>query len=80
MPGEKVSLKSYWDMLNAHDWYYDYSDDHSVWKAGLANKQRLRALADDSVDHKEMCTGFEKHYFSGEVFGTLKLPKPPKPS
>ena len=21
-------------LLQFHDWYYDYSDDHSVWKRG----------------------------------------------
>ncbi len=30
--------------LKAHDWYYDYSDDHSVWSAGRAQRDQLRQL------------------------------------
>ena len=28
--------------LKTHDWYYGYSDDHSVWKRGQAASARLR--------------------------------------
>jgi hypothetical protein len=33
------------DLAN-HDWYYDYSDDASVWRQGQARQKALTALAD----------------------------------
>lgn len=32
--------------LKAHDWWYAYSDDHSVWSSGEATRRRLHALCD----------------------------------
>lgn len=33
---------AYVAQLRAHDWYYDYSDDHQVWLAGKAAEKSLR--------------------------------------
>lgn len=33
------------DMLMKHDKYYDYSDDHSVWKKGNEEFNAIYALA-----------------------------------
>lgn len=35
--------------LQAHDWYYDYSDDHKVWCAGRDQRSALR-IARDKLD------------------------------
>lgn len=29
--------------LQYHDWYYDYSDDHRVWRAGEAKISEIRS-------------------------------------
>lgn len=29
-------------MLKAHDWYYEMSDDHRVWREGCAAEGKLR--------------------------------------
>jgi hypothetical protein len=34
------NIGEYFNRLSNHDWYYDYSDDHSVWKRGSANRDR----------------------------------------
>lgn len=75
----EVTLQQYWDSLNRHDWYYDYSDDHSVWQRGSAELSRLRAMSKQSPEHTAMFEGFKKHYFSGESWGTEKAPKPVRP-
>lgn len=36
--------ENYRKLLRAHDWYYDYSDDHSVWKRGVAARDKLNGL------------------------------------
>tara|TARA_B100000579_G_C22244447_1_gene581969 strand:- start:65 stop:412 length:348 start_codon:yes stop_codon:yes gene_type:complete len=33
--------------LQNHDWYYGYSDDHSVWKAGLNEEKKLNSIISD---------------------------------
>lgn len=36
--------QTYRRLLAGHDWYYDYSDDHSAWSAGRAQREKLREL------------------------------------
>lgn len=37
-------LENYRKLLAGHDWYYAYSDDHSVWSAGERARATLREL------------------------------------
>jgi len=53
-----TELKSYYIMLKAHDWYFEYSDDHSVWTAGSDEQTRLREISQESVEHKKLWLGF----------------------
>lgn len=41
---DTVEMAEYRQLLTSHDWYYHYSDDHSVYKAGERENQRLVAL------------------------------------
>lgn len=36
--------EDYIKRLKSHDWYYDYSDDHSVWRRGQAAAGELRSM------------------------------------
>lgn len=80
MATEKISLTDYWNRLNGHDWYYDFSDDHRVWKEGHAVQKELEGIARQSPDHKALYEGFGSHHFSGPSWGTPKTPKPPRPA
>lgn len=33
-------------LLKTHDWYYNYSDDHSVWKRGTEARDEIRRQMD----------------------------------
>jgi ribonucleotide reductase alpha subunit len=57
-----VTLKEYWEQLNAHDWYYEMSDDHRVWKAGFREQTRLEELAKQSKEHAALFNAFAAHY------------------
>lgn len=37
-------VETYINQLIRHDWSYDYSDDYSAWKKGLAERNALSAL------------------------------------
>jgi hypothetical protein len=32
-------------MIAKHDWYFDYSDDHSVWQRGVNERRDITAEA-----------------------------------
>jgi hypothetical protein len=36
--------QQYRQALAGHDWYYDYSDDHSVWARGKSEREALRDM------------------------------------
>jgi len=38
---ETFALEMFEQMCKAHDWYYDYSDDHTVWKRGRESEAKL---------------------------------------
>ena len=52
------NIGEYFNRLSNHDWYYDYSDDHSVWKRGSANRDRLLNTAAEHPTYKEMYNEF----------------------
>ena len=31
-------IETYINLLQTHDWSYDYSDDHSKWQRGFAER------------------------------------------
>ena len=43
-PNNLPSLEDFTVLCNNHDWTYEYSDDHSVWKRGSAQRDVLVAI------------------------------------
>lgn len=41
--GEK-GMQDYIQKLKAHDWYYNYSDDHNEWSKGASERNEIRRL------------------------------------
>ena len=37
-------LSDFENLLKSHDWYYDYSDDHSKWKRGSEQRKKILDL------------------------------------
>lgn len=67
-----MKLSSFYDRLNVHDWFYDYSDDHRVWARGCADRAELRAIAMSSPAHRSLYNEFSAHVFR-------KTPIPARP-
>lgn len=38
-------MDEYIKLLQSHDWFYNYSDDHRVWRAGEEQYKKIMALA-----------------------------------
>ena len=55
---DSPEMEEYIKMLKSHDWTYDYSDDHSVWKRGSAEAAEIRRLGDKVDPDREL---YKKH-------------------
>ncbi len=53
-----MSEEDYLKLLKGHDWYYQYSDDHSVWKRGSEAAQRLITLAKNDAKLKDLYNNY----------------------
>ncbi len=40
--------------LACHDWHYNYSDDHNVWKRGRAHMERIKSLRARAIESGEI--------------------------
>jgi hypothetical protein len=75
----KMNLSDFYNALEAHDWYFDYSDDHSVWKRGVAARDALVAASKESPEHTALFKAYREHMFTGKPWGNEKAPKPVRP-
>lgn len=54
--------------LARHDWLFEYSDDHQVWRQGTDSLNRLASIAKESSDHEALFTAYSAaklyHYSS----------------
>ena len=46
MTNSHPDLDALENLLSTHDWYYMYSDDHSVWQKGTDNASEIRRQVD----------------------------------
>ena len=73
----ECSIVEYYEMLLAHDWYYSFSDDHSVYQNGEKEVRRLMDIAaEKGLDYMRMWKQFNQAMFSGEPWGTPKMEIP----
>lgn len=74
-----VDLTRFYTLLSHHDWYCGFSDDYATEKKGRADMAILMEIAKQSLEHQALLDGFNRHYFSGEPWGTEKAPFPAMP-
>ena len=53
-------ISEYYSELSVFDWFYDYSDDHSVWSRGFEGKKVLDDKSYESLDFYTMYREFVK--------------------
>jgi len=47
---ESTSLSELESLLDSHDWYFDFSDDHSIYKRGREESIKIKSLVDKLGD------------------------------
>ena len=67
---KEPDLKTFFEMLRLHDWYFSMSDDYRVWKSGQNEHDQIMAICKQSERHKKIYEYFKKYLFDGK-----KLPK-----
>ena len=60
------NLKQLELLLSRHDWYFDYSDDHSAWTRGrrereAINAEQKRLLSEGLADPTEVAALADKY-------------------
>lgn len=77
---DAMSLSEFYDALSGFDWYYDFSDDYSVYNSGRRREAELSKLAKQSSEHQALFDAWSKHMFTGKAWGNERAPKPERPS
>ena len=69
----KELLSKFTNALRSHDWFFDFSDDHSVWTRGRNEKESLVAMAKklvadgmDSIEVANLWNEFAPSRFGAE--------------
>lgn len=61
-----TTLRAYYDMLMAHDWFFDMSDDRIVRQYGRDSLKRLREIAKLSPEHEKLFNTVKEAIFVGK--------------
>jgi hypothetical protein len=71
-----MNVKEFYEQLESHNWHYCLSDDFDEYDKGLANQTRLFSLTQSNPILRKLFKEFQRHHFSGSVFGITRYPKP----
>lgn len=74
-----MTPQEFYKLCQAHDWFFVYSDDGSVYRAGEAAEKRLQELVSFQPELKPILVSWSKHMFNGPAWGTEPVPKPEMP-
>ena len=58
-------LKEYYQQLAFHDWFYEYSDDHSVWQRGSDKERQLMNDARKDKRAEALFEAYRNYMFKG---------------
>lgn len=76
-----ITPADFYRKLLAHDWYYAWSDDSSVYRAGQVAHALLVQLAHNAGPvQKWLLSEVSKHYSTGKAWGTERHPLPAPPT
>ena len=71
-----MKRSEYFSACATHDWYYAFSEDMRVYRAGSSAESNLKGEAKSDKVKQAIYDAWHDYYFSGQAFGTEKAPKP----
>jgi hypothetical protein len=73
------SLNVFWRMLCNHDWTFDYSDDHSVWRRGTAELSAIQEVVEaGGEEYKKLFEDYSAYAWRKD--DSIKQPERPERS
>ena len=64
-------MKKLIEMLRTHDWYFEYSEDHKVWKSGVIERAAINAEA-ERLGRPELVEQAFEEYKAGDLNAWLE--------
>jgi hypothetical protein len=61
-----ITLQEFYDMLAAHDWSYQYSDDHKQWTKGREMQRRLVNIMRGGGKYEQLYNDYRTWFFSSD--------------
>jgi hypothetical protein len=55
-----ITPTEFYAMLEQHDWFYSYSDDHRVWTAGNEANRKLQSIIQENDVLTRMYVDYSK--------------------
>ena len=75
-----MTLNDLFEKLESHDWFYEYSDDNSVWRRGQEQLNEIRRItARGGPEFAKLYQDYHDSVFSGPAFNCDAKPRPPRP-
>jgi len=62
-----MNIEQFYNACAQMDWFYDYSDDHSVWNRGNDRDRELRRIAEGNTHLEKIYRDFRYEYTSGRI-------------
>lgn len=70
-----MKIEDFKKMLDSHDWYYYFSDDHGVWQRGEREVAQIKYVLKNGTDEmKKMYNKYHASYFNTPSFVTENNP------
>lgn len=57
-----MNSEEFMNMLERHDWYYAYSDDHRVWTKGREESDAIYKAMTDDVELRELYRNYKTEH------------------
>lgn len=61
-PVNLPTLNQFWKVLRNHDWTFEYSDDHGVWRRGSAELSNIRSIVNEGgEEYKKLFEAYSEY-------------------
>ena len=58
-----MEASEFFSLLEKHDWFYQYSDDHRAWEKGSTESKRLQAIIQENDMFTRMYLAYSDYMF-----------------
>lgn len=71
-----MTTTEFFNACKGHDWFHQFSDDHSVYTRGQRRESELRTLTEGNRAFAAIFAAWRSYNYSGPAFGSERAPLP----